>query len=190
MLKDDVNAPEVSLAITVQPGAQYRIATIRWWGNKAFYSEDLQKQLSVKPGGVADGVQIESDLENVQKLYGSKGYLRASVAANPTFDDADSTVSYEFSLHEGDVYRLHEVEIAGAGLTKDTIGRLRDAWQMREGEPYDAGYEREYIKAVARILSPNVSVKMNRDISDENKTVDVNMNFVVHADKVIREKAN
>lgn len=187
MLKDDVKAPEVELLIAVQPGAQYRVAKYRWWGNKAFHAEDLQKLLSVKPGGVADRPQLESDLGQVQKLYYSQGYLRESVAINPTYDDSDDTVSYEFAVQEGDVYRLHEVEIAGAGLTKDTVARLREAWQMREGEPYDAGYERQYMKAIRRLVAPNVSVEMNRDISDQNKTVDVNINFVVHADKTIPE---
>ncbi len=187
LVKEDVQAPEVSLSIPVQPGAQYRIATIRWWGNKVFYPEDLQKQLSVRAGGVADAVQIESDLDKIRTLYARKGYLRAAIAANPAFDDSDNTVSYEFALHEGDVYRLHEVEISGAGLSKDTLARLREAWQMREGEPYDAGYEREYLKVIGRVLAPNVTVEVNKDINDERKTVDVNMDFVVHADKVIRE---
>lgn len=187
LLKDDVNAPEVALTIAVQPGSQYHIDKMRWWGVRALHAEDLQRFMTVKPGEAADAPQIESDLDKVRTAYARKGYLKASIAAHTAFDDSDNTVSYEFAVQEGDVYRLHEVEVAGAGLTKDTVARLREAWQLREGEPYDAGYERDYIKAVRAILAPNVTLEVNRDVSDENKTVDVNISFVAHADKVIRE---
>jgi outer membrane protein insertion porin family len=189
VLNDDVKSPQVAVSIGVDPGPQYRIAEMQWSGNKAFWPEDLQALLTVKPGAVADALQIDSDLDKVRSLYGSKGYIHANVTAHPTFDDSQHTASYEFVVNEGDVYHLGDVTITARGFSQDLLARLREAWQMRQGEPYDATYERKYMKDVRPMLTPNVTVEVNKDVNEDSKTVDVSMTFVVHADKVIREKS-
>lgn len=184
LLDKDPQNPVVGLSIPVTPGAQYRISEIHVSGCKAFHPEDLEKAITVRPGGVANAVQLEKDAKAVVGLYNTKGYLRAAVTTDPVFDEAQHAVALEVRVQEGDVYRLGSVDITG--MAKLTNARLREAWAMREGEPYDTSYEREYMKTVTPMLAANISVRMEKNINDKNHTVDVTMQFVVHANKVIK----
>jgi outer membrane protein assembly factor BamA len=184
LLDKDPHDPVVGLTVPVIPGAQYRVAEMQWSGNKAFYPQELSKLVTVRAGGVANAVQLQRDVEGVVKLYGTKGYLRAAVTIDPSFDDAQRMVTYEMRVKEGDVYRLGSVDVTG--LDKQTNARLREAWKMREGDPYDTSYEREYMKVAAPILARNISVRTEKNINEKSHTVDVTMQFIVHADKVIK----
>ena len=184
LLDKDPHDPVVGLTIPVTPGTQYRIDEIHISGCKALPPEDLRKVIKLRPGGVANAVQLEEDVEAVRQLYGTKGYMRAAVTTEPVFDEAQRTVSYEMRAKEGDVYHLGSVDVTG--LDKQTNARLREAWKMREGDAYDTSYEREYVKAVMPLLARNVSVRMEKNINDQSHEVDLSMNFAVHADKVIK----
>jgi outer membrane protein assembly factor BamA len=167
-------------------GAQYRIAEVTWEGAKAFYPEDLGKAMMLKAGAVADAMQLDEDLRKVLTFYGSKGFVRASANATPVFDDQQKAVSYMIHVREGAVYRFRSVELQG--IDKASAARLREEWKLREGEPFDAGYPREYARAIGRLLPPNVSIEPRLEIDDESQAVDYTVRFIQHADKVIREK--
>ncbi|HYG99593.1 MAG TPA: POTRA domain-containing protein [Terriglobales bacterium] len=179
--------PEVVVNIPVEPGAEYTLSGIRWIGLKAFNTEDLQRLMSAKKGMPVDGLQLDTDLDRIRETYGRKGYLRAEVTVNPTFDDEQRTVAFDIQVREGDLYRFKSIDLDG--LDRLTLAKLREAWTMREGEPFDAGYEREYIKAIRPMLAQNISVSVDNDRNDETKMVEVTMHFEIHANKVVREKS-
>jgi outer membrane protein assembly factor BamA len=184
LLQNDAREPAVTVSIGVNPGTQYRMGNLVWSGNKAFSAEELNNAMKQKPGMVLDAIEFVKDIEQIQQLYGSKGYLRAKVSPHESFDDAQRTVAYSMNVQEGSQYRLGSVDLDG--LDKLTMARLREAWKLREGEPFDTGYERVYMKLIGPTLAPNVSVSVSHEMNDESKTVDVTMKFIVHADKVIR----
>jgi len=184
LVSEDSRQPAVAVSIGVNEGAQYRLSGIEWAGNGAFSAEDLSKAMKAKTGAVLDGAKFQEDIERVQQLYGSKGYLRASVSPRESFDEAQKTVSYRMDVQEGAQYRLGSVDLSG--LDKLTMARLREAWKLLEDEPFDTGYEREYMNSIRPLLAPNISVAVSHEMHDQTKTVDVTMKFIVHADKVIR----
>jgi len=143
--------------------------------------------MSAKKGMPVDGLQLDTDLDRIRETYGRKGYLRAEVTVNPTFDDEQRTVAFDIQVREGDLYRFKSIDLDG--LDRLTLAKLREAWTMREGEPFDAGYEREYIKAIRPMLAQNISVSVDNDRNDETKMVEVTMHFEIHANKVVREKS-
>jgi len=49
----------------------------------------------------------------VQQLYGSRGYVTATIKANAEYDDTAGTVAYELAVTEGAVYRMGELEFRG-----------------------------------------------------------------------------
>jgi outer membrane protein assembly factor BamA len=165
------------VVFTVDPGRQYKIASMIWDGNKAFKSEKLQSLLHVKVGDTADAEQLQSDITAIRKLYTTVGYMTASVKAEPEFDDAASTVAYRMELREGDVFHLGDLDIQG--LDAKSTDRLREAWSLRETDPYDSTYPLRFFEQTVKLLSRDVTwtVSVHEGVNEREKTVDVTLHY-------------
>jgi hypothetical protein len=53
---------------------------------------------------LANLVQLESELQGVQQLYGTRGYIKAEIKPVPHFDETKGTVTYDLQVHEGELY--------------------------------------------------------------------------------------
>jgi outer membrane protein assembly factor BamA len=175
------NETFVDVTFTVTPGPQYKLRRIDWSGNKEFSANTLQPLLHLKIGQPADTVQLTDDLKGVQDLYGSRGYVTASIKAGAEFDDAAGTVAYKLDVHEGYVYHMGDLEFRGIdnGLT----ARLRAAWKLRPGDVYDATYLKQYLPQALKLLPANfdwdVTDHVTANIRD--KTVDVDLQYAAKA---------
>jgi hypothetical protein len=96
----------------------------------------------MKTGEVAHGLKMDKGIATVIKAYGPKGYIGASVRADPQFDDSARQVSYRFSVTEGPQYHMGNLVIKGFS---DSLGNyLRGKWELKAGEVYDAGYAENF----------------------------------------------
>jgi outer membrane protein insertion porin family len=174
---DSSERVEVDVTLPVDAGRQYKVSEVRWTGNKAIPTEKLTPLLQLASGQPANAVQLKSDLESLQKLYKTRGYMTAEVQAVPHFDDADATASYQLSVQEGALYRMGDLEIHG--LDSHTTDRMRLAWALHEGEPYDAGYPQRFLKETGGLVSPNIhwGISIHESVNQNDKTVDVELRF-------------
>lgn len=167
----------VDVAFLVHPGFQYKVADVHWSENSVFPVVQLQVLIHLQGSEPADAVQLANDLDAVRRLYGTRGYLAASVEPVPRIDDAQATVTYQIQIHEGDVYKMGELEIQG--LDERTTAHVEDAWQLRGGEPYDSSYPKRFVDQSLKELSLmgewNVSIHESRN--EDDKTVDVTVRF-------------
>src|SRR5579871_3963762 len=115
---------DVSFAIT--PGQQYKLKAIAWSGNHEFPSEVLQKMVRAQPGEPANTIRLADNLKDIQKLYGSRGYVTAALKSNAEFDDAAGTVVIHLDVKEGFEYHMGELEFRG--LDNSLAAKLRNAW--------------------------------------------------------------
>jgi outer membrane protein assembly factor BamA len=175
LVSSEPPASLISLEIPVTPGPQYRLGALRWTGNKAIQSVDLEKLLSVRVGTPADLVALNADLERVSEAYKARGYLRQTTREAPTYDDSIQVVSYELQVNEGDQYKFNELDIEG--LDARLRDRVRELWTLREGEPYDPNYIRVFLRSAGSLLGPGMVTRMQQDINDRNKQVDVTVHF-------------
>jgi len=168
----------VDISFPVTPGIQYKLTGIEWTGNTAFPTDQLQKLMHVKNGEPANAVQLAQDVEAVQKLYGTKGYLAAQVRPNPAMDDTQATVRYMLKVTEGDVYRMADLEIDG--LADDVAKRMATQWQMKKGDPFDDSYLNRFFSSMYRdvTLSRSLNVAPKRVVNQNDKTVSVFLHFV------------
>lgn len=185
LLDKNPQDPVIELSIPVKPNLQYKVSQVDWKGIKALPGNATLRVVKLRPEMIANALQLDKDVEAVIALYGTKGYLRTSVNPSEVFDDEKSTVAFSMQLTEGDVYHMGQIDVTG--LSKQNNAILREAWKLREGEPYDTSYVSEYMKNIRPMLTPNVSVQVERQINDTSHTVDIDMQFKYHADKVIRE---
>jgi outer membrane protein insertion porin family len=168
----------VDVSFSVAPGRQYRLTGIGWAGNTVFTDGQLHELMHLKDGEPANAVQLADDLDEVRKLYGTKGYLFAHADATPEMDDAQSTVHYQLSVTEGNLYRMGELLIDG--LDPESAKKMAAQWQMKKGDPFDNGYTQRFFKIMYRDFGQHVaySVVPKQAINQQDKTVSVSLHFV------------
>ena len=166
----------VDVEFPVDPGRQYKLTQIQWSGNTVFPAEKLQPLIRLRTAQYANAVQLGDDLEAVQKLYGTRGYLAAHIRSNPQTDDTQSTVGYQLQVHEGDVYHMGELEIQG--LDARTTARLVEAWKLRGGDVFDVSYPQQFLNDTNHVipLAP-WKISVHNSLNEKDKTVDVTLRF-------------
>jgi outer membrane protein assembly factor BamA len=168
---------EVDVRLAIEAGRPYNVSEITWTGNSALPKEKLVPLIHLAPGKPANAVQLKSDLQSVENLYKTHGYMAAKVEAVPHLDDASGAASYELKLHEGDLYRMGDIEIHG--LDSRSTDRMRLAWALHEGDPYDASYPQRFLKDTGNWLAPNIhwEISIHESVNQKGKTVDVELRF-------------
>lgn len=126
---------QIPVFIPVVPGALYHWKGATVSGNARLSDTTLVNDLALKPGDVANGMQIEAGLERMREDFGHFGYLDAKIAAAPGYDDQAHTVSYAISIVEGPQYHFNTLILTGLSVAGES--RLRQAWSVEPGAIFD-----------------------------------------------------
>ena len=176
----DAQAPtelQVDAIIPVTPGKVYSTSSVDWKDNSAVATGELAPLLHLPSGQPADALHLLRDIENVGKLYHSRGYMTVQIKPDTQFDEEKSTVHYDLNIVEGDLYKMGELEILG--LDTQAKARMQEAWTLRQGEPYNADYPQKFLDDTRQLLPRgvqwNISIHASPDAKD--KTVDVEIRF-------------
>jgi outer membrane protein assembly factor BamA len=177
------NLTIVDVTFSVTPGLQYKIKALQWSGNKEFSTDVLQKMVRAQPGDVANTVRIGDNLKDIQKLYGSRGYVTASIKVDAEFDDADGTALIHLNVKEGYEYHMGELEFRG--LDNSLTAKLRNAWKLRPGDVFDSTYLSEYLPTAHKLLPSGLDWDVSPHVTANarDKTVDVDLIYSVKAPK-------
>jgi outer membrane protein assembly factor BamA len=171
----------VDVTVSVTPGPQYKVSLLEWSGNHEFSTETLMKMVRCRPGDPANTVQLGDNLSDVRTLYGSRGYIRASIKVDADFDDAANTVALRLLVNEDAVYHMGELEFRG--LDNSLTARLRAAWKLRPGDVYDATYLKPYLAQADKLLPANFDwgVEPHVTANVRDKIVDVDLQYTMKA---------
>ncbi len=168
---------EVDAIVPVTPGKVYSTSDVSWKGNSAITITEVAPLIHLTPGQPADAVRLDRDLESVNKLYRSRGYMTAKIKPEAQFDDEKSTVHYDLNVVEGDLYKMGELDING--LDTQSKARMVAAWTLREGEPYNGEYLKKFLEETRQLLPRGVpwAVSTHETPDARDKTVDVEIRF-------------
>jgi outer membrane protein assembly factor BamA len=163
------------------PGLQYKLARWDWSGNKAIPSDTLEPFLHAKAGQIANTIQLDKDLRAIQELYGSRGYVIASIKANAEFDDAAGTAVFHLVVNEGAIFHMGELEFRG--IDNNLTARLRAAWKLRPGDVYDVTYLKQFLPLAQKLLPPSLDWDVSTHVTAlaGSKTVDVDLQYTAKA---------
>jgi outer membrane protein insertion porin family len=177
------NQTIVDITYPVTPGQQYKLKGLEWSGNHEFPTDELQKMVRAQPGEPANTVRIADNVKDIQKLYGSRGFVTAAIKVEANFDDAAGTAVIHLEVNEGSVYHMGELEFRG--LDNSLTAKLRNAWKIRPGEVYDATYLSDYLPAAHKLLPPSLDWEVSPHVTanGREKTVDVDLIYSVKAPK-------
>ena len=177
------NQTVVDVTFAVTPGLPYKLKSLEWSGNHEFPTETLQKMIRAQVGKPANTIRLGDNLKDIQKLYGSRGFITATIKPEAQFDDAAGTVSIRLDVKEGYAYHMGELEFRG--LDNSLTARLRSAWKIRPGEVYDSTYLSDYLPAAHKLLPPSLDWDVDSHVTANvrDKTVDVDLIYSVKAPK-------
>jgi outer membrane protein insertion porin family len=168
----------VDVSFPVSPGMVYALSGVKWAGNKVFRAEQLRDLIRLKQGEPANSVELEDDLRQIHKLYGTKGYLFAQVEAAPTLDDATASVAYQLNITEGDMYRMGDLSIDG--VPQENAQKMLAQWQMKKGDAYDSSYPQKFFSLMYRDfgLHGSYDVVPKEKIDRQEKVVNMTLHFL------------
>ncbi len=126
---------QIPVFVPIDPGPVYHWKEAHWVGNITVSVFTLNGDVGLKPGEVADGMQIEAGWDRVREEYGHHGYLDVKVDPAASFDESAHTVSYTLTIHEGPQYRFGKMVLTG--LSPAAEKKLHAAWPIPQGEIFD-----------------------------------------------------
>jgi len=175
------NQTVVDVTFAVSQGQQYKLKSLDWSGNHEFPTETLEKMVRADPGQPANTVRLADDLKSVQKLYGSRGFITASIRADAKFDEDTATVVIALKVNEDSVYHMGDLEFRG--IDNSLTAKLRSAWKLRQGDVYDATYLESYLPEALKLLPARLDWEVAPHVTanGREKTVDVDLVYSVKA---------
>lgn len=177
------NQTVVDVLFAVTPGQQYKLKSLDWSGNHEFTTETLEKMVRAETGKMANTVRLADNLKDIQKLYGSRGFITASIKPDAEFDDAAGTVALHLEVKEGPAFHMGELEFRG--LDNSLTAKLRNAWKIRPGEIFDSTYLDDYLPTAHKLLPATLDWEVDPHVTANvrDKTVDVDLIYSVKAPK-------
>ncbi|MGB2590985.1 MAG: POTRA domain-containing protein [Candidatus Acidiferrum sp.] len=126
---------QLPVFIPIATGPVYHWTQPKWSGNSVLSSITLSNELGLKPGEVANGMQIEAGWDRAREDYGRSGYLDAKLDPVVSYDDQTNNVSYTVSVVEGAQYHYNTMVLTGLSLDAEHL--LEQTWPIQAGAVFD-----------------------------------------------------
>jgi outer membrane protein insertion porin family len=88
-----------------------------------FEDEELREGLNIKQGEIFQRAKLRDEINRLTDLYGSKGYSFAEIVPGINPNNAERTVTILFSVKEGEMMRIRQININGNNKTRDNVIR-------------------------------------------------------------------
>jgi outer membrane protein assembly factor BamA len=137
---------QIPVFVPIVAGNVYHFADAQWSGNNVISSLALASYFGLKPGAVADGMEVEAAFDKIREEYGRRGYLDASVEPETSFNEAARTASYKIAISEGSQYHMGGWVITGISTNGEQ--RVRAAFPIAAGDVFDKIKYEEFLIAL------------------------------------------
>lgn len=178
LLSGNAASDAVEVTIPVSEGEQYDLKAIKWSGQSTIPYTKLAKMLHLPVGRPVNAVKLNEEVLGMLPLYHNRGYFVANVTPMAVLDTKTHTAVYQIQIHQGALYRMGALEIAGVDASHArSIERL---CRLRRGDPYRADYWKKFLKRAFHHLPPSSSgwrVRTVQKVQDNTKTVNVRLIF-------------
>lgn len=125
----------MQISIPVELGPRYRLGEVNIEGNKIIKSQYLKRLNKLAKGKYYNIKKRNKLIEEIQKLYGSLGYIYAQVSPVENLDPIKKIADLTLKIYEGDVAYVGKLEFKGNTYTKDRV--IRREWFLREGQRFN-----------------------------------------------------
>lgn len=164
---------EVYITIRVTEGPVYRVSGFKVAGQTLGQEQAVTKLVTIKPGDVFSREKILAMNETIGRYYGDQGFANATVAIEPTIDDANKTVFLTFMVQPGARVYVRRIEYTGNTKTADYV--LRRETRQMEGAVYSLSNIDETKRRLNNLgYIENIQLKTE---PVENKADEVDINY-------------
>jgi Surface antigen variable number repeat len=179
MLSRDSDGQHVALRIHVDEGHQFFLGDVKFrTADPAvaliFHGEQLRSLIPLKHGDLFAAEIIRESLDAMRHLYGSHGYVDASMEPQLDVDDEHRRVNLTIQIDQQKQYRIRKIEVLGLDPATEAILRA----MMRSGDVFDVDTLNRFLEENRSGLPIDASMRdvdLRRDV--KNGTVDVAFNF-------------
>ncbi len=111
------------IQIKIEEGEKYKVGEVKIVGNEKFTTEELKKQLQLKPGDVFTFEALRAGGRALRDFYLSQGYIDAVVRPLNAYNQKTSRMDIEYQIRENQISYIHRIDIRGNTVTKDVVIR-------------------------------------------------------------------
>ena len=134
--------PGLKISIPIEVGRRYKITKVEEKGVTIFQQGIVAAVSRLKVGDYVNAKLIQENVfKGVKDLYGTQGYIQASVDFVPKFNDTsdeEGEIEITLEVDEGRQFSLRRLEFIGNTATRDHV--LRREVVLNEGDPYNKRY--------------------------------------------------
>jgi hypothetical protein len=91
----------MDVSVQVSAGAQYTLSGFSIVGAQALSQDEIIRQFPLHPGDLFNATAIGKGLDNLKKLYGSRGYVNFGARPRLQMDDVRHAVTLILAINEG-----------------------------------------------------------------------------------------
>ena len=179
------NKKRMKITIPINEGNQFTTGNVTFSGNTVFPSAQLLPFIPLQKGKVFNRSLLKKGLEEIQTLYGNRGYIYASLG--PVFDpkDEEKIINLNVEVEENGEYYVRRIEFTGNNYTRDKV--VRREMLLQEGDLLRVSKFKDSMDRIYRLgffddLKPNITPvpeeKNQADISvdvKENKRNEIRL---------------
>ncbi len=141
----------VRVTLPVEEGPVGVLGGWTWQGASVFTAERLNELLGLAPGEPYDEARLQAGFGRVSELYARRAHYAAKIASDLRCDETGARVDLVLTVAEGEAFRMGRLDFPG--LPPDRADRLRKAWRLQPGEPFDPDYPAEFVRGNAEKLA-------------------------------------
>jgi len=133
---------KIRVIFAIEEGNAYRVERIVFTGNQQYDNQKLYEQLKLQEGQTYGEQKAEYDTKQLVRFYKEKGFIDVQVERGIKFL-SDASVAVEYTMEEGQRFRIGQVIITGNERTKDrVVRRILDEYDFQPGKWYNADIAR------------------------------------------------
>jgi outer membrane protein insertion porin family len=123
------------LQFVVYEGSQYRVGAVDFKGVTLFSTNEIAAKLKMNVGETFTPRGLARDVEIIQDMFGTKGYIDVTVLARRKPNVQTGTMDLLYEIQEGNKSYIEKIEIKGNTKTKDRV--IRRELSVSPGEVFD-----------------------------------------------------
>jgi len=170
----DVEGVTVTVAVT--PGPVYKLDGVKFRG--ADYSRSEWNNLSkLKTNQTVNFDEVIAAQQRIRENLRRQGHLDATSQVARDVNDTDHTVSIEFQIDPGPLYKMAKLDIVGLDIETEPV--IRKMWGLAPGRAFNVEYPDHFLARVkeAGLFDNLKATRAETMVNARNRTVDVTLYF-------------
>lgn len=141
VLNETARTRTIAVTLRIREGEQYRVAHITFAKDKEFSEAQLRQAFPIHEGDVLSDKKISEGVENIRKLFATKGYVEGGAFPKEIVaDDASGTVSITMGVNEGPQFTIHGLTLEEGPINSidGVVPKAKGAWTPEQAAKLQA----------------------------------------------------